>query len=95
MVCYLPVTHMIFYKSDRQTLIGKDMNSDLSGSEIWISRKWNCGCHRWSWECWLPLLSWRHVHQRNLVRELTHLAERSNWDEQEECPKQSYGKNLT
>lgn len=47
---------------------GKDTNSDLSGSEIWISHKWNCGCHRWSWECWLPLLSLRRVHQRNLVR---------------------------
>lgn len=27
MVCYLPVTHMIFYKSDRQILISKDENA--------------------------------------------------------------------
>lgn len=26
---------------------------------------------------------------------LTHIAERSSWDEQEDGPRQSYGKNLT
>lgn len=100
MVCYLPVTHMIFYKNDHPNIDqqrrkrSKEMNSDISGNEIWISRKWNC--RRWSWECWLPLLFWRQMCLRGTwCWKLTHIAERSGWDEQEDCPTRSYGKNVT
>jgi hypothetical protein len=35
------------------------------------------------------------VHQRILMMETYHIAKRSGWDEQEDGPRQSYGKNLT
>lgn len=91
---------MIFYKSDRQILISKDENAAKTRTVTFLEVKFGSVING----MWMPPLVMGVLITAAVLEtcaseepgeELTHIAERSSWDEQEDCPRQSYGKNLT